>query len=58
MFEDFNNFIKDKMNDMKIKSFENLLPGNDPNDNTFDENFYDWSKISATYKDPGGWYSK
>ncbi len=56
MFESFKNFFSDKLNEMKIQSFEKNLEENNLDANEFDDDFYDWSKIAATYSNAGRYF--
>ncbi|MBQ8887743.1 MAG: hypothetical protein IJY61_08595 [Candidatus Gastranaerophilales bacterium] len=55
MFDNLKNFIKEKSDEKAIEEYEKSIENSDVL-NEFDNDFYDWSKLSATCKGPGLWY--
>lgn len=55
MFENLKNFMLDMEDKKAMKEYEQSIQEGDLL-NEFDNDFYDWTKLSATCKNAGLWY--
>ncbi len=56
MFEKANEMLSDALNDLKISIYEKSHPVDNISKDDFDNEFYDWTQISATYSSGGGYF--